>query len=432
MFLKSILDAIENNKGKYVCLLQELVKTSKEGEEAVQNLIKEKLCEQGCKVSEIKYRPTDLILDKEFASEEKVEKIEHLSVVGKYTGSLDGKSLMFFAHPDSEPFNPDNSWSHDPYAAGIEGGRMYGWGVADDLVGVAIMIAALDGVTEAGLKPSSDLYLCSTPSKGNARGVLAVLEKGFSAEAAIYIHPAESGVGLGEIKAFASGMLNFKVLITGKLPDTSEPGHTAFAHLGINPIDKAFLLLESLNKLDKTRGKKVYHEGLDNAVGRSTNILISDINCGKGNSLTRMPEKCEFTASVSFPPSESLEEVQEEITSFLQSVNDADAWLAENPPSIEWLFGTQGVEVSRYDPIYVAVEDAVKKVSGERPYVNYLHTASDIRNPILYRGIPTLGLGPKAGGLTHSGGKDEWVNINSYIDVVKVIALVISNWGDCH
>ena len=53
------------------------------------------------------------------------------------------------------------------------------------------MIAALDSVIDAGLWSRGDLYLCSTPSKGNARGVLAVLDKGYLADAAIYIHPAD-------------------------------------------------------------------------------------------------------------------------------------------------------------------------------------------------------------------------------------------------
>eukprot|EP01047_Picozoa_sp_COSAG01_P098151 COSAG01_NODE_28377_length_662_cov_1.390764_1_plen_93_part_00 len=54
------------------------------------------------------------------------------------------------------------------------------------------------------------------------------------------------GEGLREIKALASGQLLFKVRVRGRPPDTTEPGHTAFSHQAINPIDKALLLREAL------------------------------------------------------------------------------------------------------------------------------------------------------------------------------------------
>ena len=46
-------------------------------------------------------------------------------------------------------------------------------------------------------------------------GVAAVLHAGHVADAAVYLHPAESGVGMREIKAFASGLLEFRITIEG-------------------------------------------------------------------------------------------------------------------------------------------------------------------------------------------------------------------------
>jgi acetylornithine deacetylase len=54
------------------------------------------------------------------------------------------------------------------------------------------------------------------------------------------------GEGLREIKALASGQLLFTVRVRGRPPDTTEPGHAAFSHQAINPIDKALLLREAL------------------------------------------------------------------------------------------------------------------------------------------------------------------------------------------
>ena len=69
--------------------------------------------------------------------------------------------------------------------------------------------------------------------------ISALLHGGLNADAALYLHPAESGAGLREVKAFASGQVEFRTVIEGRPPDTTEPLQTAFAHLAVNPIDKA-------------------------------------------------------------------------------------------------------------------------------------------------------------------------------------------------
>ena len=72
--------------------------------------------------------------------------------------------------------------------------------------------------------------------------------------------------------------------------------------------------------------------------------------------------------------------------------------------------------------------DAIHQVTGEAPHVNPLHTSSDIRNPILQAGIPTVGLGPLGGDLTQNGLTDEWVDVEDYLRAVKVAAAVIDGW----
>ena len=72
--------------------------------------------------------------------------------------------------------------------------------------------------------------------------------------------------------------------------------------------------------------------------------------------------------------------------------------------------------------------EAVAAVTGQPPHVNPLHTASDIRNPIVQAGIPTVGLGPLGGDLTQNGLTDEWVDVEDYRRAVKVAAAVIDGW----
>ena len=63
---------IENNRKRYVSLIRDLVRTSEEGEEALQKLIASKLTSLGCRVETLKLLPIELSHEKEFASKENI------------------------------------------------------------------------------------------------------------------------------------------------------------------------------------------------------------------------------------------------------------------------------------------------------------------------------------------------------------------------
>ena len=373
--------------------------------------------------------PGTLEFKNEFVADQEVPQIKRISVVGTYPGAENGPGLLFFAHPDNPPQSGLDKWTHPPFGAEIEDGRLYGWGVADDLAGVAIMTEALHAIQRAGLKPGGNLVLCSTPAKKGAQGVIALLDRGYTADAAVYLHPAESGEGMKEIKAVASGMLRFEITIKGQGPPTTEPGKTAFAHLAENAVHKAVRVIEALRALDARRGERVRHPGIHEAVGRSTNLLIGYIHAGHEGAYTQVPEECRIGASLTFPPQEKMTDVQSEVETAVMNAAQTDPWLKENPPEIKWLFGTQGVETPVSHPLYQTVSGAIRDVTQNEPFVNPMHSASDIRNPYLYSGIPTVGLGPLAGNLAQNGMADEWVDIDDYIRAVKITAKIILDWG---
>ena len=205
-----------------VAFLQGLIRASRGGEAAVQRCVADRLRQIGCVVEEIRYRPADVVLKNEFAAEPAMNLEERDSVVGRLPAKGSGRSLIFFAHPDGEPVRNVETWRHDPFAAIIDDGRLYGWGVADDLAGVAAAVAALEALVGAGLRPLGDVIVASTPSKRHARGVAALMNHGFGADAAIYLHPAESGKGMHEIKAFAAGQLEFRIIVQGQFPPTTQ------------------------------------------------------------------------------------------------------------------------------------------------------------------------------------------------------------------
>jgi acetylornithine deacetylase len=411
-----------------VGFLRELIRLQAEGEMAVQARIAEACAAAGCVVERRRYRPAGIRLRDEFAAEAAMATEEREAVLARLPGTGGGRSVIFFAHPDGEPFQAAHGWTHDPMAGEVDAGRIHGWGVADDLAGVATMVEAVRVLQAAGLRPKGDVILASTPSKRHARGVHALLHGGVTADAAVYLHPAESGIGMREVKALAAGQLVFRVIVPGRLPATNEPGHTAFAHVAVNPVDKAMVVLAALRALDERRGARVHHPALDAAIGRSTNLLVGDIRTLGDGRASRIAPAVQLSCALSFPPGEALASVQAEVEAAIAQAAAADPFLRESPPQVQFLSGVTGAEVKLDHPLWTATSEAVRLGTGQAPEINPLHTSSDIRNPMVQSGIPCVGLGPLCGDLTQNGGRDEWVDEADYRRGVAVVAGLIALW----
>jgi acetylornithine deacetylase len=424
----SLISAARARRDRSIAFLQQLIAAQRDGEAAVQQCFADHLRAVGCEVESLRYSPSEVSMRHEFAAGDSAATQERVSIVARLRGTGDGRSLIFFGHPDGEPVGGLQRWRHDPYAGSIDQGRIHGWGVADDLAGIAIMAEAIHVMVDADARPRGDVIATSTPSKRHARGVAAVLQHGWKADAAIYLHPAESGHGMQEIKAICSGQLYFRITIQGRAPDTQEPGHTAFAHLAVNALDKALIIKNALDALGQSRAATVRHSGIEQVVGRATNILVSHIACGEPGRYSRVPVTCTMGASVSFPPGEPMEKVRQEITETLASCAQQDAWLRDHPPTVEWLSGVTGAELPADAPLFAAVSAAVSRVTGLSPFVNAMHTSSDIRVPMVQRGIPTVGLGPLCGDLSQNGGHDEWVDVEDYLRAIQVAADSALRW----
>jgi acetylornithine deacetylase len=144
--------------------------------------------------------------------------------------------------------------------------------------------------------------------------------------------------------------------------------------------------------------------------------------------LIRVSPECVLPGSVTLPPGEKVADVQSQVSRATQDAANGDDWLKEHPPRPEWLVGISGAETPTDHPLYQTVSQAIVAVTGCEPHVNPMHTASDIRNPMLFKDIATVGLGPLDGDLSQTGGHDEWVDVEEYIKTVKVVGSIILNW----
>ena len=79
-------------------------------------------------------------------------------------------------------------------------------------------------------------------------------------------------------------------------------------------------------------------------------------------------------------------------------------------------------------PFYKVVSTSVREVTLKEPYVNPMHTSSDIKNPIVEADIPCLGLGCLGGNLAQNNQVDEWIDIDDFSKMVAVTKKIIERW----
>jgi acetylornithine deacetylase len=415
------------NREEIVGLLQGLVRASRDGDDATQAWVADTAERWGTHVETIRQDPTALTLKKEFVAPEAIDAEVRTTVMIRHQGSGGGRSLMLWAHPDSVKVVNTDDWRHDPFGGERENGRIYGWGVADDKSGVAAGMAVVRVLQAMGATPRGDVVVGSCASKRRAQGVIAAFDRGYTTDGSVYLHPAESGHGLDDIKSVSAGTLQFKLVIHGQPPATTEPGHVTFGHISVNPIDKLPVLLTALKAMETERAARLRSAALEAAMGQSTRVLVGTVHA-EAATPTRVAPTCELLVTMALPPGESLGDARRDVEAMLSGVGAADPWLREHPIGVTWLFGTEGVEVAEDHALVEATKRALAFATGRQPSVYALHGNSDIRVPNHYCGTPCVGFGPLAGDSSQIGRSDEWVSEDDYLRLVEACVMIALEW----
>jgi acetylornithine deacetylase len=348
------------------------------------------------------------------------------NVVGRVRGAGDGPSLLLYAHPDTEALTTSQVWNFDPLAGLIQAGRLYGLGAADDKAGLAALLAVGQLLQATSIQLKGDLILVSCIGKrGGAAGTLAVMERGYRADAVIYAHPAETGQGYQHLKTLSRGVLPFSLRVPGYRPPPLEIGtpHSALPHQGVSAIQKGAYLLNHLAEWDTQRAGRLYHPLLNEQLGRATTLTIGEIHSSPGPA--RAPIWCELRGLLTFGPGETLASVQADLAQAIHNAAAQDEWLAQNPPHLR--FEGPRANPAQTDPdqpLVGLVQETISEVTGISPQPYAGHLQSDIRFPILY-GMPTVGFGPTAGNFY---GPDEWVEIEGFLELIVILAQLSLRW----
>ena len=341
------------------------------------------------------------------------------NVVGILKGSGGGgKSLILNGHIDTVTIEPKDEWTHDPFGAEIEDGKMYGRGVSDMKSGIVAALIALECLIELDIELRGDVIFESVVNEEHAgNGTLACVARGLIADAAIITEPTKNHIRLGN-----AGGVYWGVKVKGR----SKPTGARWAGQkqdGISAIEKIPRIIDQLLFLEERLNRKSHHPQLPEQ--NTFSLVMGRISGGHYDTVTA--SECVLNGSAYFGSEiGSITAVMEHIRGAVAEAGNQDAWFAESPPEAFFLHHDDPSDIEATEPIVQTLSAAAEKVSGQKP-AQYRGTAAcDMRHLINQGKIPTTVFGPGWGDQIHK--PDEFMPLDSMMPAIKTLALTIYDW----
>lgn len=163
------------------------------------------------------------------------EVFDGLSLLFRWRGRRDAAPVVLMAHYDVVPVDPDDDWTHEPFAGAIVDGAVWGRGTLDDKGSLCALLEAVENLLAAGFVPERDVYVVaggeeevagsgakSIADALHARGLTPwlVLDEGGAIidDALPAVDVPSAMVGVGE-----KGHLSVRIAASGDVGHASSP-----------------------------------------------------------------------------------------------------------------------------------------------------------------------------------------------------------------
>jgi len=274
-----------------------------------------------------------------------------------------GPNFCFAGHTDVVPPGDAKLWRHDPFAAVIENGTLYGRGAADMKSAIAAFVAAASRYLASGKPYGSISLLITGDEEGIAiNGTTKVLgwlaERGERLDHCIVGEPT-SDVRAGDtIKIGRRGSLNTRVTVRG------TQGHVAYPKRATNPLPAMAALVSLLSS-----------EVLDQGNEHFDPSTLAFTTIDTGNTATNViPAEAKAGFNIRFTDQHTPDSLKARIA------NAVDTIRREFGCEIETNFHVSGVSfLTAPGPFTDLLSSAVQTVTGKVPQYSTTGGTSDAR-----------------------------------------------------
>lgn len=336
------------------------------------------------------------------------------NVIGVLRGTGGGRSIVLNAHVDTVVAGDESRWTHPPFSATLAEGAIWGRGACDMKAGLVACLYAVRALRDTGARLRGDVIVAATVAEeSGGAGSVAYALAGPKAHAAIVTEPT----GLSIAPAHA-GSAQLRVTINGR------SAHACVRHRGVSSIEKFVSLFRFLREYERERCSEARHPlfaEIDNPVPVNVGVVRG------GASATIVPEETAVDVRIGMMPGEDFATVRADLEARLAVWAREDAWLAENPPSIEWV----GVRfpASEIPPDHELVKvatDAFRAATGRSAMIKGMTYGTDMTHFVRLARIPTLLFGP--GDMEYAHRADERVPVDDLHTATDVLAATVAAW----
>lgn len=340
---------------------------------------------------------------------DKVTVDEYGNIIGMIKGRRPGKKLLFDGHMDTVPVESIDKWTHDPFAAEIVDGKIYGRGATDMKGALAAMAnAATNFAKDCDKDFAGEIYVAGVVHEECFEGVAARSISSFVKPDYVVIGEASN--------------LNLKIGQRGrgeiKLETFGVPAHSANPEKGVNAVYSMCKAVEAIRKI-----KPTHHDVLGDGI-----LELTDIKSSPYPGASVVPEYCmatydrrllvgETKESVLKPLQEVVDQLSKEDKKFKAKVSFATGE--------EMCYTGNKIEGERFFPgwLFDKEEAKVKEViatlqdMGFTPEITQYNFCTNGSHYAGEAGIMTMGMGPSLESLAHT--IDEYIEIDQLEKVTE-------------
>jgi acetylornithine deacetylase len=413
--LAAVYRAIDESRDELIRVLGDLVRApSITGDEAaVQDVVEREFRARNLDVDRWEPDPTELA-----PYFDHVGVIESMAgrpnVVGVRKGSGGGRSILLNGHIDVVDPGDDALWKHAPWSGVVDGDDLYGRGSLDMKGGMATFLLALDALDAAGIELRGDVTIAATTGEEDGGvGAVATLLRGYTADACVITEPSRLALVIA-----CEGSLVFRITVHGK------SAHAAARDEGVSAFEKFIPIFQDLQAFERERNASLRHPLYDE-IANKVPINVGVVQTGVWAST--VPETLVAEVRVGFLPGEDMYDFWEQVKSRIMAVANADEWLREHPPVLEW-FGGQftAADVPADAPIVQAVAAAHERATGEQAAILGAPYGADMRHFIQIGDIPCLMYGAGDVAIAHQA--NEHISLTEIQTAAKTIATLLVDW----
>jgi putative selenium metabolism hydrolase len=299
-------------------------------------------------------------------------------------------TILMDGHIDCVGIGDPDAWTHDPYSARLEDGKVWGRGAVDELPAVACMAHAMSVARERGFPDEVTVYLSASVMEEECDGycLLHLIEnEGIRPDLVVIGEPTDLGVYRGQ-----RGRVEARISARG------VSSHAAHPEAGVNALYKLAPLLRDIEALNERLPT-------DDFLGKGT-VVASFLECDSA-SLNAVPAAARLYVDRRLTAGETPEEALDQLRSLPGLgdcmvellVYDETSWRGERARQ-EKIFPAWVLPEAH--PLVFGLTTAVAEVTGARPRVSRWGFSTNGVATMGRHGIPSAGFAPGVEELAHT------------------------------